>query len=182
MDNALYNLGKDDAGCDYDFISWPASGNFPANKQLFAGDFAWSVTPNPRKYTVSPGSVTVTLKRESDGQTWTFGSGERYTASDSGKYFNVNTDPWALEKGVTAGTSATTFSPYSACTRGQVVTFLWRAKGKPAAGGDSALAGAFPKDFYTNAVAWADTGAAFNPGSQSPRANIVTYLYRDLAE
>ena len=88
---AEYSFDNSGAGCDYDFISWPASGNFPANKQLFTGDFAWSVTPNPRKYTVSPGSVTVTLRRESDGQTWSFGGGERYTAADSGKYFNVNT-------------------------------------------------------------------------------------------
>lgn len=70
-----------------------------------------------------------------------------------------------------------------------MVTFLWRANGKPAASGTSTLAGSFPTDFYTNAVAWADTngllkdtGTAFNPGSQSPRANIVTYLYRELAE
>ena len=38
---------------------------------------------------------------------------------------------WALENGVTTGTSATTFSPSSTCTRGQVVTFLWRASGCP---------------------------------------------------
>ena len=93
---AEYSFDNSGAGCDYEFISWPASGNFPANEQLFTGDFAWSVTPNPRKYTVSPGSVTVTLKRESDGKTWTFGGGERYTAASSGKYFNVNTDNYGV--------------------------------------------------------------------------------------
>lgn len=93
---AEYAFDNSGAGCDYDFISWPASGNFPANEQLFTGSFAWSVTPNPQKYTASPGSISVTLKRESDGQTWTFGSGERYTASDSGKYFNVNTDNYGV--------------------------------------------------------------------------------------
>ena len=56
--------------------------------------------------------------------------------------------------------------------------------GEPLAG-YSRLAGQFPYDYYTPAVAWADatglledTGAAFDPGSMSPRANIVTYLYR----
>lgn len=95
---------------------------------------------------------------------------------------------WAYENGITDGTSATTFDPNDTCTNGHVVTFLWRSNGKPAASGTSALAGAFPRDFYTDAVAWADTsgllkdtGASFNPRNQSPRANIVTYLYRNQA-
>ena len=61
--------------------------------------------------------------------------------------------------------------------------------GEPAASGASSLAQSYPGKYYTDAVAWADagglladTGAAFNPASQSPRANIVTYLYRNLAE
>ena len=93
---------------------------------------------------------------------------------------------WAYENGITAGTSANTFSPNDTCTNGHVVTFLWRTNGQPAANGTSALANSFPRDYYTNAVAWADcnglladTGAAFSPTAQSPRANIVTYLYRN---
>ena len=96
---------------------------------------------------------------------------------------------WAAENGITTGTSATAFSPSQTCTNGHVVTFLWRAEGEPAASGSSSLANSFSRSYYTDAVAWADTngllanaGAAFNPASQSPRANIVTYLYRDLAE
>ena len=96
---------------------------------------------------------------------------------------------WAYENDITTGTSATAFSPSATCTNGHVVTFLWRAEGEPAAVGDSPLASSFARKWYTDAVAWADssgllenTGAAFHPGSQSPRANIVTYLYRNLAE
>ena len=40
-------------------------------------------------------------------------------------------DPWAVENGITTGTSATTFSPEAPCTRRQIVTFLWRAAGEP---------------------------------------------------
>ena len=94
---------------------------------------------------------------------------------------------WAAETGVTAGTSATTFSPGNPCTRAHVVTFLWRAQGKPAAAGDSSLADAFPQGYYTDAVRWADaagllggTGEAFTPSALCPRADIVTYLYRVL--
>ena len=63
------------AGCDYDFIAWPASGDFPAQEggtTLFGGSCAWSVTLNPQTYqTPSLSDVTVTLTRESDGRTWT---------------------------------------------------------------------------------------------------------------
>ena len=96
---------------------------------------------------------------------------------------------WAYENDITTGASANTFDPSGTCTNGHVVTFLWRAEGEPAASGASSLAQSYPGKYYTDAVAWADagglladTGAAFNPASQSPRANIVTYLYRNLAE
>lgn len=93
---------------------------------------------------------------------------------------------WAYESGVTAGSTDTTFSPNDTCTNGHVVTFLWRANGRPAAGGTSYLADSFPRDYYTDAIAWADssglladTGTDYSPSAQSPRANIVTYLYRN---
>lgn len=95
---------------------------------------------------------------------------------------------WAYENGVTVGSGDTTFSPGDTCTNGHVVTFLWRTNGQPAASGASPLADSFPADYYTSAIAWADssglladTGAAFSPLAQSPRANIVTYLYRNQA-
>lgn len=96
---------------------------------------------------------------------------------------------WAYEEGITTGQTKTTFVPGGTCTSAHVVTFLWRASGKPSASGHSALASRYPGAYYTSAVAWADTngllsnvGAAFVPGQNSPRANIVTYLYRYLGE
>lgn len=89
---------------------------------------------------------------------------------------------WAYENGITTGTSASAFSPEVTCTSGQVITFLWRANGKPAAETTGT-------EYYAEAVAWANTkellsgtDVAFAPENQSPRADIVTYLYRDLAE
>lgn len=96
---------------------------------------------------------------------------------------------WAYENGITTGATDTTFNPSGTCSSAHVVTFLWRAEGKPAASGDSALAAANPGAYYTDAVAWADssdllsgTGSAFAPNAKSPRADIVTYLYRNLAQ
>lgn len=79
---------------DYDFIAWPASGNFPST--LFDGDVAWSVSLNPSQYgTPRQSDLTVTLTRESDGRTWTF-RGSSYTASSSGAYFNVDTGGYGI--------------------------------------------------------------------------------------
>lgn len=67
-------MDKSGSGCAYDFISRPASGNFP--EELMAGRTAWSVTLNPELYAdANKASVTVTLTREEDGRTWTFRSG-----------------------------------------------------------------------------------------------------------
>ena len=95
---------------------------------------------------------------------------------------------WALENGITEGSTARKFDPRGICTSAHVVTFLWRANGKPGPSGNSALANEYPDQYYTDAVAWADTnglltgtGAPFVPGRHSPRADIVTYLYRDAA-
>ncbi len=96
---------------------------------------------------------------------------------------------WAQETGITSGATPTRFAPRDICTSAHVVTFLWRANGKPAAPGNSSLASTYPGQYYTDAVAWADSSgllsgvdSAFIPGQHSPRANIVTYLYRDSAQ
>ncbi len=94
---------------------------------------------------------------------------------------------WAVENGITNGMTETTFGPKETCTSGHVVTFLWRANGQPAAAGESTLVEG--GQWYSDAVAWADsvgllsgTGVAFEVKNNAPRADIVTYLYRDIAE
>lgn len=93
---------------------------------------------------------------------------------------------WAVENNITAGTSATRFSPNSTCTRAQIVTFLWRMKGAPAVGGVSPFLDVPPSLYYAGAVAWAvENGITegtsanyFSPHNDCSRGQIVTFLYR----
>ena len=95
---------------------------------------------------------------------------------------------WAVENGVTVGTSATTFSPNATCSRAQIVTFLWRAQKSPAAGSANPFDDVADSAYYADAVQWAvqkditkGTGAtAFSPDANCIRAQIVTFLYRSM--
>ena len=95
---------------------------------------------------------------------------------------------WAVENGVTVGTSATTFSPNATCSRAQIVTFLWRAQKSPAAGSANPFDDVTDSAYYADAVQWAvqkditkGTGAtAFSPDANCIRAQIVTFLYRSM--
>ena len=92
---------------------------------------------------------------------------------------------WAVENGVTVGTSATTFSPNATCSRAQIVTFLWRAQKSPAAGSANPFDDVAGSAYYADAVQWAvqknitkGTGAtAFSPDANCIRAQIVTSLH-----
>ncbi len=92
---------------------------------------------------------------------------------------------WAVEQGITNGTSATTFSPDATVTRAQTVTFLWRYDGAAAASG-SGFADVPADAYYAGAVAWAvgegvtngTSAATFSPDADCVRAQIVTFLYR----
>ena len=95
---------------------------------------------------------------------------------------------WASQKGITAGTNATTFSPYQECTRSQIVTFLYRYAGKPS--------GYYTNPFkdvssvneasYYNAILWAvgkgitqgTSTTTFSPYASCTRGEAVTFLYR----
>ena len=95
---------------------------------------------------------------------------------------------WAVETGVTEGTSANKFSPGSQVNRAQTVTFLWRAAGKPAADPSGTFEDVPSGRFFTTAVHWAvdrditegTSRTTFSPNSPCTRAQIVTFLYRDL--
>ena len=93
---------------------------------------------------------------------------------------------WAVEKGVTSGTSATTFSPDATVTRGQTVTFLYRNAGSPEVSGTMPFTDVEADAYYAKAVQWAvqqkiTTGTSettFSPMSDCTRGQIVTFLYR----
>ena len=97
---------------------------------------------------------------------------------------------WAVEKGITEGTSAGTFSPNVSCTRAQMVTFLWRAAGSPAPKSKTnPFQDISSTDYFYSAVLWAvengiTTGTdadAFSPNAKVNRAQTVTFLYRAAA-
>lgn len=86
---------------------------------------------------------------------------------------------WAVEKGITAGTTATTFSPNNTCTTAQILTFLWRANGSPAPTGNNAAVPA--GQYYTDAANWAlEKGLTddFSADTPATRAATVTYLWK----
>ena len=93
---------------------------------------------------------------------------------------------WAAEKGITSGTDATHFSPNAACTRAQIVTFLWRAAGSPEPKNMSSFTDVPADSYYAKAVAWAvkngitgGTGnGKFSPDAPCTRAQMATFLWR----
>ena len=92
---------------------------------------------------------------------------------------------WAVENGITKGTSETTFSPDQTCTRAHAVAFLYRLAGSPAVTGSS-FQDVAADAYYTAAVAWAvqqgitngTSETTFSPNETCTRAQIVTFLYR----
>ena len=93
---------------------------------------------------------------------------------------------WAVENGITVGTSATTFSPELTCSRAHIVTFLWRAANSPSVKTDNPFTDVAADAYYIDAVLWAvkhkitvgTTLSTFSPDEGCTRAQIVTFLYR----
>lgn len=93
---------------------------------------------------------------------------------------------WAVANDVTEGTSASTFSPDKAVTRGQMVTFLWRAYGSPEAAGTNPFTDVSVDDYYYDAVLWAavngvtegTSASTFNPDASVSRAQAITFQWR----
>ena len=93
---------------------------------------------------------------------------------------------WAVENGITKGTSETTFEPEGICTRAQIVTLIWRAQKSPAAGTDNPFNDVKAGSFYETAVLWAvkagvtkgTSAVTFEPEGICTRAQIVTLIWR----
>ena len=90
---------------------------------------------------------------------------------------------WAVGQAVTTGTTATTFSPNNTCTRAQILTFLWRAVGKPTSTIANPFTDVKPTAYYYQAALWAYemgmvTGTAFAPNTPCTREATVTYLWK----
>lgn len=108
-----------------------------------------------------------------------------FTDVANGEYY-YDAVLWAVAKGITTGTSETRFSPNVACTRAQIVTFLWRAAGSPVVTGSNPFTDVASNEYYYNAVLWAvrqgittgTSASSFSPNATCNRAQTVTFLYR----
>ena len=176
------------------FTDMPADDNFAHDPidwayfhepQITAGTTATTFSP---KNTCTRGQVVTFLWR-AVGEPKPENAENPFEDVKEGAYY-YDAVLWAVDQGVTTGASPTTFNPNGKCTRGQVVTFLWRAAGEPSVGSDIAPQNPFEdvRDdaYYYNAVLWAvnagvTTGTgptAFNPGGKCTRAQVVTFLSR----
>lgn len=103
---------------------------------------------------------------------------------DAGAYY-YDAVQWAVQQGITSGTTETTFSPDKTCTRAQTITFLWRAAGSPAPKAqNNPFTDVKETAHYYHAVLWAAergivSGNAFDPDTAVTRAQVATFLYRN---
>jgi hypothetical protein len=126
--------------------------------------------------------VSATFKATEDTSTTT---DKKFTDVPEGAYYY---DPvyWAVENGITAGTSDTTFTPDGICTRAEVVTFLYRQAGSPSVTGTTNFTDVASDAYYYDAVVWAEqngiaagtSATTFSPDQTINRAQAVTFMYR----
>lgn len=151
---------------------------------LDSKDKAVKLTEKNGKYTFTmpAGKVTVSAAFKAAAPA----SENPFTDVPSGAYYE-DAVVWAVKKGITSGTSATTFSPDGSCTRAQAVTFLWRAAGSPEPKSAAMPFTDVPAgSYFEKAVLWAvenritkgTSDTTFGPDASCTRAQIVTFLWR----
>ena len=112
-----------------------------------------------------------------------------FTDVKAGSYY-YDAVLWAVENGITKGASEIMFSPDATCSRAQIVAFLWRSQKSPAAGTANPFTDVKASAYYADAVLWAvkedvtkgTTNTTFSPDANCTRAQIVTFIWRALAE
>jgi len=155
--------------------------------EIETGCFEYSTNIRDIYYNGTPyswGGVAIGLKNDpilSDQVTMHY---IPFSDTQPGEYYY---DPmvWAIDEGITNGTSKTTFSPYDTCTQGHILTFLYRAAGKPAVSGGNNFTNEIitPGKYYYNAMLWAAeqgivTNMGLDPEAPCSRSDVVTYLWR----
>lgn len=136
-------------------------------------------------YNVCTRAQAVTFLWRADGSPKPESSRNPFTDVKAGSYY-YDAVLWAVEQGITSGTTPTTFSPDATCTRGQIVTFLYHSWGDPEVETRASFrdvpAGAYYADPVNWAADWGVTGGTsattFSPNAFCTRAQIVTFLYR----
>lgn len=165
-----------------------ASGAYYADAVRWA--VAKGVTSGTSATTFGPNAVctraqAVTFLWRAAGSPEPVSTANPFADVDSGAYY-FKAVLWALEKGITGGTSATAFNPNGAVTRAQIVTFQYRAAGSPAVTTANSFGDVPSGAYYANAILWAvekavtngTTATTFSPNTNCTRGQIVTFLYR----
>ena len=169
----------------YDSYATPATGT--EYRETWSGNFSWNLDgsglTDPDGYAdMSAAEILADLFGDAETQP----SQKGFNDVKPGDYF-YDAVNWAVEKGITTGTSATTFSPNASCTRAQIVTFLWRASGSPEPKtASNPFTDVAANAYYCKAVLWAvengiTTGTSattFSPDAPCTRAQGVTFLWR----
>lgn len=169
----------------YDSYATPASGS--EYSKTWSGNFSWNLDgtglTDPDGYAdMSAAEILADLFGDAETQP----NQKGFNDVKSGDYF-YDAVNWAVEKGITTGTSAMTFSPNASCTRAQIVTFLWRASGSPEPKtASNPFTDVAANAYYCKAVLWAvengiTTGTSattFSPDAPCTRAQGVTFLWR----
>ena len=175
-----------------------AFSDVPANA-YYAEAVQWAVNHDPQitngtgPNTFSPNATctrgqVVTFLWRAAGCPAHSGESDNFSDVPAGAYYS-DAVAWAVEEGITSGTGNGTFSPNAACTRGQVVTFLFRFEGVLPVSGGAPFADVDARAYYYDAVAWAveknvtqgTSATTFGPDATCTREQIVTFLYRDMA-
>ena len=160
----------------YDPVLWAVENN------ITDGTSDTEFSPN---VTCTRGQVVTFLWRAA-GQPAATETACKFTDVKPGEYY-YDAVLWAVEKGITDGTSDTKFSPNATCTRGQVVTFLWRATGQPVAAETvSKFTDIKQDEYYYNPILWAvekgitdgTSDTEFSPNADCTRGQVVTFQYR----
>ena len=174
------------------FVDVPASEyyynavNWAVEKNIVAGTSDTTFSPNQN---CTRGQIVSFLWRAA-GKPEPKTTVNPFTDVKSGEYY-YKAVLWAYENSIVAGTSATAFSPEQNCTRGQIVTFLWRSAGKPQPKTTvNPFTDVSAGEYYYNAVLWAyenkivagTSADKFSPGATCTRAQSVTFLYRDMGK
>ena len=133
----------------------------------------------------SGGNTTVTPKPEQPKDEEKPAPPISFTDIPSGAYY-ADAVSWAVEKGITEGVGGGSFAPEASCTRGQMMTFLWRMAGCPTVNSGASFSDVTTDSYYADAVAWAvEKGITngmgdglFAPDAECSRAQMATFLVR----
>lgn len=160
----------------YDAVQWAVG------KKITSGTSATTFTPDG----ICTRAQTVTFLWRSQDSPKAAGAENPFTDVSKDAYY-YDAVLWAVEQGITNGTSATTFSPDATVTRGQTAAFLWRVAKQPQVDQTANPFADVTQDaYYYNAVLWAvakeitngTSSTTFSPDQGCTRAQIVTFLWR----